>query len=397
MSREKEAASGMTPFNNPLDSGSVDEEQPGQAEGWNPTVSSDFPGSSVLDLDEETDEAMGVKDLAKMGAGMGKLGLGLGRGAAQLGGAAALGSLQKAAQMTHLNAGSPKAGSLTTEELKALFDEIDVDGGGTLDQLEVRQLINGLGVQLTDSDLEKAMQELASGGREADVTDLDSSEVEVSFEQFHDWWVNQMQNVNTIGGATSNLARLLMGVDDDEDLKGQAMVVRATWLDPSKPFKRTWDSYIIVILLYIGITLPYRLAFESTPTGNYYTIAVLYEMSLLVDVALNFRTAFYDAENAEMITDTMPMIKNYLIKRVGWMDIISSIPFQTLQLDSNPNVSNNLKTLQILRLCQVARIMKVIRAIKALQDMFFKLVNDTFGSLSVSISVYTMRMTKLVT
>eukprot|EP01046_Picozoa_sp_COSAG06_P101824 COSAG06_NODE_47970_length_335_cov_1.097458_1_plen_43_part_10 len=43
MSREKEAASGMTPFNNPLDSGSVDEEQPGQAEGWNPTVSGDFP------------------------------------------------------------------------------------------------------------------------------------------------------------------------------------------------------------------------------------------------------------------------------------------------------------------------------------------------------------------
>lgn len=45
----------------------------------------------------------------------------------------------------------------------------------------------------------------------------------------------------------------------------------------------------------------------------------------------------------------------------------------------------------------MVRVLKVIRAIKALQNTFFKIVNDTFGALSVSVSVYTMRMTKLCT
>jgi len=119
-------------------------------------------------------------------------------------------------------------------------------------------------------------------------------------------------------------------------------------------------------------------------------------MSLIIDVVLNARTAFWDHDNGVQICKTGPMLKQYIVHRIGWMDIISSFPFQTLKLDENPSVSGNVKTLQMLRLCQVVRIAKVVRAVKALQAIFFKLVNDTFGSLSVSVSVYTMVSTQAI-
>ena len=218
---------------------------------------------------------------------------------------------------------------------------------------------------------------------------------EVTFEQFADWFLAQLQ-ADGDSADVSKLARILRGFDVDVNPETNALK-RLTYFDPAQMFKRAWDSYIILVLLYVGVTLPYRIAFEASVHDIYYVIAVVYEMSLLADVAINLRTAYWDEENGELVTDTWSMIKNYLWFRVGWMDIISSFPFQTMKFDTNANVSGNVKLLQMLRLCQVTRIAKVIRAIKALQHAFYKLVNDTLGRLTVSVSVYTMRMTKLCT
>jgi CRP-like cAMP-binding protein len=273
-----------------------------------------------------------------------------------------------------------------------MFDAIDDDDSGELDGLEMRQLIEGLGVVLTDAEFAETIAELASPG-ESDVT-IDVSEIAITFEDFTEWWKQQTD----AQGSTSRFAKILRGEEEATSLRGTGeQLMRTTWFDPSRPFKRIWESVVILILLYIGVTLPYRIAFDSVAHGTYYYIAVFYELSLIADVVVNARSAYYDEGNQELITGTWPMFKHYMIKKVGWMDVISSFPFQTLKIDDNPNISSNMKTLQLLRLCQVVRIAKVIRAVSAMQDAFFKIVNDTLGSLSVSVSVYTMRMTKLVT
>jgi hypothetical protein len=353
----------VSAFDNPLDD---EDSGPSSFETDHP-MQPDWGGNSednsgILAEDDGDDDLVGLDDLMGMGKGLTKLGLGLGRGATQLGGAAAVASLHNLNNLTHgnltLGGGNSKANRLATGELKSLFDAIDVDSSGLLDQLELRQLIQGLGVQLSDKELADVMIELtaadrAAAGREveADEVEVDPSELQVSFEMFEKWWIEQMESVNTIGGATSNLARLLLGADDGHQLKSQAMLKRVSWFDPNKPFKRLWESYIILILLYIGITLPYRLAFQSTPEGIYYLIAVAYEGSLIADVVINARTAYENIteKDSEMVSGTIPMLKHYMFKKLGWMDVISSFPFQTLKLDENPNVSRNMKTLQMLR------------------------------------------------
>lgn len=355
-----------------------------------------FDNPLDIDLTEE-DEGVNVRDLAKMGTklGMGGLKMGVG-GLASLrseGLTGTLGAVGGGMMAAGLMVGQVARGAATSDEdLKALFNAVDDDRSGELDGLEMRQLIESLGVVLTDAEFAETIAEVASPD-ETDVT-IDVSEIAITYEDFKSWWMKQTD----AQGSTSRFAKILRGEEEAQSLRGTGeQLLRTTWFDPSSPFKRIWESVVILILLYIGVTLPYRIAFESVAHGTYYYIAVFYELSLIADVCVNARTAYYDEANAELVTGSWPMFKHYMIKKVGWMDVISSFPFQTFKIDDNPNVSSNMKTLQLLRLCQVVRIAKVVRAVSAMQDAFFKIVNDTLGSLSVSVSVYTMRMTKLVT
>lgn len=366
-----------------------------------------FDNPLELDLTEE-EEGVNVRDLAKMGTKFGKSGLssGLKMGVGSMqsglkgfdkvrseGLSGTLGAAAGGLMAAGLLAGQIARGANTSdEELQELFDAIDDDGSGELDGLEMRQLIESLGVVLTDAEFAETLAEVVSPD-ETDVT-IAVSEVAISFEDFKSWWAKQTD----AQGSTSRFAKILRGEELDVDVRNTGeQLLRTTWFDPSRPFKRIWESAVIVILLYIGVTLPYRIAFESVARGNYYYVAVFYELALISDVGVNMRTAYYNDAEAELVTASWPMFKHYIVNKVGWMDIISSFPFQTFKFDDNPNISGNMKLLQMLRLCQVVRIAKVIRAVGALQEAFFKIVNDTLGSLSVSVSVYTMRMTKLIT
>ena len=70
--------------------------------------------------------------------------------------------------------------------------------------------------------------------------------------------------------------------------------------------------------------MPYRLAFESEAHDGYYICAVAYEMVLVLDVLLNFRTAFPDSDTGELrvISDShfavqlnhfIPGFRSYLV------------------------------------------------------------------------------------
>ena len=347
-----------------------------------------FPAfDNPLDIDlTEEDEGIHVRDLAKFGTGVTKFGKGGLQSGLKM--ATSIGRGDLVGMMGQVARGA----AISDEDLKALFDAVDDDNSGELDGLEMRQLIESLGVVLTDAEFAETIAEVVSPN-ETDVT-IAVSEVAITFDQFATWWRQQTD----AQGSSSRFAKLLRGEEEAISMRGTTeQLLRTTWFDPFGHFKRIWESVVIIILLYVGVTLPYRIAFEAIAVGGYYYVAVFYELALISDVLINMRTAYWDENNSEMVTGSFAMARYYVFKKVGWMDIISSFPFQTLKLDANPNLSSNMKTLQLLRLCQVVRIVKVIRAVTAMQDAFFKIVNDTLGSLSVSVSVYTMKMTKLIT
>ena len=64
--------------------------------------------------------------------------------------------------------------------LRELFDEIDTDGGGTLDRGEIKALADKLGVAMSKRELDLAMKEMDEDGSG-----------EVDFEEFAEWWPQQ--------------------------------------------------------------------------------------------------------------------------------------------------------------------------------------------------------------
>ena len=64
--------------------------------------------------------------------------------------------------------------------LRELFDEIDTDGGGTLDRGEIKALADKLGVAMSKRELDLAMKGVDEDGSG-----------EVDFEEFAEWWPQQ--------------------------------------------------------------------------------------------------------------------------------------------------------------------------------------------------------------
>jgi hypothetical protein len=62
--------------------------------------------------------------------------------------------------------------------IKERFDQADVDGGGTLDSEELREVCADLGLVLDDDELEAALAILDENG-----------DGDISFEEFCDWWL----------------------------------------------------------------------------------------------------------------------------------------------------------------------------------------------------------------
>ena len=66
-----------------------------------------------------------------------------------------------------------------------MFIQADPDGSGELDESEVRGLISSLGVELTDEDLQDAMDQMDCSGIKLEKTV--HVEVHVELEEFEQW------------------------------------------------------------------------------------------------------------------------------------------------------------------------------------------------------------------
>ena len=65
------------------------------------------------------------------------------------------------------------------ENMRALFDDVDEDGGGTIDKQEIAMLAERLGAVLTKKELNAAFTEMLS---------YSADKEEVDFEGFNKWW-----------------------------------------------------------------------------------------------------------------------------------------------------------------------------------------------------------------
>ncbi len=95
-------------------------------------------------------------------------------------------------------------------------------------------------------------------------------------------------------------------------------------INPYGTFMKFWNFLIIVLLIYNGLVIPPRLAFDDESGINWLYVDLTIDSIFWTDIIVNFLTAFEDAEGQVICTHREIAI-NYL---TGWfaIDISSSFP-----------------------------------------------------------------------
>lgn len=97
----------------------------------------------------------------------------------------------------------------------------------------------------------------------------------------------------------------------------------------TNPYKTKWDLWIVIVLLFVAFTLPWRIAFYETDSTLWMVINYTIDGSFLIDMIMTFFTIIPDTQNGGFISDKKKIAMSYL---KGWftVDLISILPIDKI-------------------------------------------------------------------
>jgi hypothetical protein len=117
----------------------------------------------------------------------------------------------------------------------------------------------------------------------------------------------------------------LAGELNAEERDKEARVLRF-FCHPNQPFRTVWDGVQVVLLLYLLVAVPLRVAFDVDVEFN--TFAFWFDVGVdiyfITDVVVNFRTAFYNKGGIleiDLRTIAIEYLKTWLV-----LDILTCFP-----------------------------------------------------------------------
>ena len=114
--------------------------------------------------------------------------------------------------------------------------------------------------------------------------------------------------------------------EENEMVKQATLKMRQNCvISAENKYKTNWDLWIILVLFFVAITLPYRIAFSEKDSTLWQVINYIVDASFAIDMILTFFTTIPDTENNTVITDKKTIALAYL-KSWFFIDLISIIP-----------------------------------------------------------------------
>ena len=133
---------------------------------------------------------------------------------------------------------------------------------------------------------------------------------------------------------------------------------------PSKKWKLVWDMYVVFLLLFISILVPYRLAFFPEDDFQMMMIYAVIDTCFFIDLIMTFFTTTVDPRTQMYITDRRIIAKNYL-RFWFWIDMISILPFDAVSSSMDAGVLIRFakigKLYKLIRLSRLAKLFKLLK------------------------------------
>jgi Ca2+-binding EF-hand superfamily protein len=172
--------------------------------------------------------------------------------------------------------------------------------------------------------------------------------------------------------------------------------------DPDSTFSAIWDLAQVILLLYVSITVPLRAGFELTVElwsfGFFWDLLI--DLFFIVDIFLNFRTAFYTSTGVR--EERPKKIAEHYIR--GWfpVDFFSSLPLaylaylgpeETVEVITDGSAAlgggqkggSNTRALKALRLVRLSKMLRLARIKKVIQKYSDNIHLQTFVSIGFTI------------
>ena len=161
------------------------------------------------------------------------------------------------------------------------------------------------------------------------------------------------------------------------------------WIrDPESKFSAIWDIVQLFLLFYVAFTVPYRVCFEiDVPfASTWFWIDNFVDIYFIADLALQFRTAYYDEARHKREDQPREIAINYL-KTWFAIDFISCVPVQwvgyAVQGNTDEKIGDDLKAVKILRLARMTKMMRLAKFKRIMQKY-----QDSFANLMQYMSMY---------
>jgi CRP-like cAMP-binding protein len=135
-------------------------------------------------------------------------------------------------------------------------------------------------------------------------------------------------------------------------------------LRPDSPFRMTWDFIIMFLLFYIALVLPYNLGFQRNKSKAAEAVDLIIDMFFVVDVILNFRTAYY--HNDALVMDGQRIFWNY-VKTWATLDILTCVPLENITAGVLPDMQPA-KLVKIGKVVKVGKLLRLSKLKNVFQD-----------------------------
>jgi hypothetical protein len=116
----------------------------------------------------------------------------------------------------------------------------------------------------------------------------------------------------------------------------------------------------MILVIYIAITVPFRLSFNLDDTKSTTIIGRVIDFSFLIDVILTFFTTFYDEKSQQEVTNHRSIAKRYI---TSWfvLDVLSIFPFELILDESKKSVSSGMQAIRIARISKLNKLIRFLR------------------------------------
>ena len=152
-------------------------------------------------------------------------------------------------------------------------------------------------------------------------------------------------------------------------------------VDPEASWRQLLDVTLVLMLIYVGVVTPFRLSFSVwvDPWSTWFWTEVVVDLLFVLDLVLNFFTAYPDEHSRVLVTD-LPTIRRKYLR--GWftIDLVAVLPFAYVEVLSQKSNGQGMwsvlgeqrvmKVLRLMRLAKLLRLPKFIPMIRRLDERF---------------------------